>query len=577
VGVFAETAEKDGLEITFDVGDKEIYEVGEEIPISLIIANYNNFDVEGVSIEKSLPEGFDWIEGSFEIPERFGADGVINAGDTITISGKAVKKLIETTTTTTESTTTTAKTTDKTTAKTTNKTTDSTTTSASTSSSSSSLSTSTSTGTSQITSAANTTTTRRYIVNQVETTTTTNKNDSTAPKTGDNFNVLWLILGVLGLGGSIFFIAKGKKNGTKFTAILLCISLLGTSFGYTGVSEISAEELESLTVSDTVTVENSDYTFTVTVKYKSFAAEEIKLTGSTMDIECGEGTETVYFYAEYGGNVDNLMLESDGEIVELMYDNGENGDETAGDNVYTCTLEIDKTTPYEEIVWYYAVSETGLSSDGWQIFLYELPTEEDLILEETVSNAFVDLTGSEEFLLADIEQRKEMVETLLDEMVAQGYIDEASIEYNENMGWYEYVDTGAKYQHMVTVKDNNGTASVGVDIYYGAQDDIAGWREFTIETARYTADAMGASTMSDEDVTVRDIYNLGNTDSKILYISAHGGYDYHNRRNQGGWVIDEAVNGTTDSNFKGSLGAKKIGVKNKTPIIWRFSLSIFGN
>jgi LPXTG-motif cell wall-anchored protein len=566
MGIFAETAEKDGLEITLDVGEKESYEVGEEIPVSLVIANYNNFDVEGVSVEKSLPEGFEWIEGSFEISERFGADGVINAGDTITISGKAVKKLIETTTTTTtttESSTTiaktTEKTTDKTTAKTADKTTDSTTTSASNStSSSSSLTTSASTSSSQITSTASTTTTRRYIVNQVETTTTANKNDSAAPKTGDTFNILWLILGVLGLGGSILFIAQGRKNGTKFTAILLCISLLGTSFGYTGVSEISAEELESLTVSDTVTIENIDYTFTVTVKYKSFAAEEIKLTGSTMDIECGEGAETVYFYAEYGGNVDNLMLESDGEIVELMYDNGENGDETAGDNVYTCTIEIDKTTPYDCIVWYYAVSETGLSSDGWQIFVYGLPTEEDLALEETVSNAFADLTGSEEFLLADIEQRKEMVETLLDEMVAQGYIDEASIEYNENMGWYKYVDTGAKYQHMVTVKDNSGTAGVGVDIYYGAQDDIAGWRELTIYDAVNTADAMGASTMRDEDVTVRDIYNLGNTDSKILYISAHGGYDYHNGRNQGGWVIDEAVNGTTNSNFKGSLGAKRI-------------------
>lgn len=60
---FATTTSQDGLEVTLTT-DKETYDKGEQIEVTLVVTNTNDFAVSNVSLENMIPEGYKLSEGS---------------------------------------------------------------------------------------------------------------------------------------------------------------------------------------------------------------------------------------------------------------------------------------------------------------------------------------------------------------------------------------------------------------------------------------------------------------------------------------------------------------------------------
>jgi|GEM_PF-2956962 len=187
---FATTGSQDGLTVEI-VTDKETYSANEEISVEIIVTNTNDFDLEQVTIESLLPEGFTVKSGTLQ---QESID--LKVGATVSLSAVLVQESPA----------------------------------------------SPATPETQATPAA-----PGNSENKAQTT-------SKLPDTSDSSNwFLWVMLaGISALG--IFFAIKFKKNATKATSVAVSVALVVGTLGVINLSAFAENEAKSFQTIHTISV-----------------------------------------------------------------------------------------------------------------------------------------------------------------------------------------------------------------------------------------------------------------------------------------------------------------------------------
>lgn len=137
-----------------------------------------------------------------------------------------------------------------------------------------------------------------------------------------------------------------------------------------------------------------------------------------------------------------------GEVVGIMLDDADfpnSGDDIKGDAWYSLRYRVDVDFPTDPDVsedrdyHYYARYIDGTTehrSDVTEIFVYESFTDKELDEMETVDNSIQELMQSEGYEDLSIDEKREKMVALLEELEAEGLIDEGSIyPYGDNISF----------------------------------------------------------------------------------------------------------------------------------------------
>lgn len=196
----------------------------------------------------------------------------------------------------------------------------------------------------------------------------------------DNSNLMLIILAVLAavvlivLIVCIALVVSKKKNATRAMSILLCLVMVLSLMPF-NLMLASAES--EITVDKTVDVGKEAFTFKATAK---FMAEDLSNT-----VFANLAASEQFFVLNESGSVTiNATLKTPVSVVELfdsndqklsdMYDDGTNGDTLAGDNIYSCTIDVFETA--ESKLDFYARAD-GQRSQSLSVYYFGAPDEQE--------------------------------------------------------------------------------------------------------------------------------------------------------------------------------------------------------
>ena len=217
-----------------------------------------------------------------------------------------------------------------------------------------------------------------------------------------------------------------------------------TSQGTEAASETAAQETQAQAAA-----ENTD------------ALEDISLSVDKKEITADKNENEVIFYAEIPAKCSPekfaLIDAKTGETAAELFDEADfekYGDTIKGDSVYNCRFKVNdsintNSDVSETAVYsYYAVftDDKGTHrSNTVDITVYEQFTDKELADMEAVDNAVSALTDSESYKALSVEQRKEKVTQLLNELADKGTADrnyslikKDSIAFSDTMVSFEY-------------------------------------------------------------------------------------------------------------------------------------------
>lgn len=293
-------------------------------------------------------------------------------------------------------------------------------------------------------------------------------------------------------------------------------------------------------------------------------------------------------FAETALSADEVVLYQDDEVFGVMYDDGTNGDEIAGDGVYiyqaTLSSEAECTRSYQVKVRE-AVSEIR------NIGFYVPMTDEELEGMQLVDSALTELTGSEEFAALTTGEKATQVVELLTILADEDLVVADSIYYDEvdRIVYYEYA-TGALGVVMLEQDSDLNTNGTGekskdadgvnvdnaVDTYSvstqaevlntsGADNERnvlilngfenSSYRRDYYNTLETEWDALGLNTTIDVDVTVADMKALDSSDWDVVIFAMHGS-KYRvvpGANKQPVLCVNETVTTTTDAAYNYEL------------------------
>ena len=97
------------------------------------------------------------------------------------------------------------------------------------------------------------------------------------------------------------------------------------------------------------------------------------------DIVVGKKTEVIFtaeYQLNYNSNIKPYVQDEHGNFITYLYDNGENGDKKANDNIFSANYELYSDT--EKFVNYYVLCDGVVSSYAEEIFYYTPFTQNEL-------------------------------------------------------------------------------------------------------------------------------------------------------------------------------------------------------
>lgn len=235
--VCAESLNQDGLEVTFTT-DKESYNQGEQITATLTVTNKNNAEVNNVSVENLLPEGYKATNDS-EMMKKVKTLGV---GETISVTVAYMP--IHTDNNEEQADNGNIK------------------------------------GNEESSGGNDTTKVGNGYKNSSNTNVTSGDKDKrdirgtstksgASPTTGDNSNiVVWSVLTVIACLGGIILLVKNKKSGKKLLSLFLCIIMVGTLLPLSNVNVYAAITKRNISLSKTIVVGKVNVTLNGLVTYE---------------------------------------------------------------------------------------------------------------------------------------------------------------------------------------------------------------------------------------------------------------------------------------------------------------------
>lgn len=220
--VWASSMSQDGLEVSL-LTDKEVYDQGEDVQVTLTVTNTNEVAVTNVSLEHIIPDGYKLADG--DVAASMAAD--LEAGETTALTVTYVAE--------------------------------------------------TSDGNNQPVDKdsenGNTNTGTTPTSNKVTTTPTSSKTTSTSTskvRTGDESRIaFWVILFCVAIVGVVVAYVMKKKKAGNLLSLFLCIAMAGACFGGNAVKTYGAEtdEAKSIAILTGVTVAQEPLTLEAKVTY----------------------------------------------------------------------------------------------------------------------------------------------------------------------------------------------------------------------------------------------------------------------------------------------------------------------
>ena len=281
---------------------------------------------------------------------------------------------------------------------------------------------------------------------------------------------------------------------------------------------------------------------------------DFELDVSKHDLSINDTNNTVCFYAIVGSEAQSVNLtDSNGNILAEMLDNGDsnvNGDEYAGDGIYSAKLRVDTSN---EANFHYRATANNRKSNIEIISVIAPLTNSELNDIEKVDKALEELRNSDEYREKPVEDRKTLAMNELKQLANEGLIDADSIVVDEdNKIITFYYSSGiigsirlTEFSNMIAGHRNNDknnynnrtlfanrnaneTADLAnidaIVLYAWGAPNSDEWRGIYNNSCkvRDACRTVGFNTTLDSNVTVEDLKNL--TRYEFVYLGAHGIY-----------------------------------------------------
>jgi hypothetical protein len=136
-----------------------------------------------------------------------------------------------------------------------------------------------------------------------------------------------------------------------------------------------------------------------------------------------------------------LYVYGQSEPVTLFHDNGSNGDDMAGDGIYTAIYNLNATVEGD---YAFAAKLDGDTSNTVIVKAVNAFTEQELAQMEQVDQALEEVISSTQFAQATLAEKKAIAQGKLNELATEGLIESSSIQYDDDASIFSFTyQTGA--------------------------------------------------------------------------------------------------------------------------------------
>lgn len=221
-----------------------------------------------------------------------------------------------------------------------------------------------------------------------------------------------------------FFIYRNKKGASymkkRVLSLLTAAMMSGTCF-FVGAEQICAAEYPSFTLRLNQHTGNAEFMEDETDKKVIFTATCLKYSGS--DVE--------------------LVDAKTNEVVAKMLDDGNfdvSGDDLENDRTWSAVLSFENAAvgSYSYYARLTDADGTVSTTKTFSVVIYDAVSDADAERMAEIAQKVGVLSSDTTFQNADQETRKQMADALFEQLIAEGYVKENSVNYDEEKHCYAY-------------------------------------------------------------------------------------------------------------------------------------------
>lgn len=206
----------------------------------------------------------------------------------------------------------------------------------------------------------------------------------------------------------------------KVLSLLTAAMMSGTCF-FVGAEQICAAEYPSFTLRLNQHTGNAEFMEDETDKKVIFTATCLKYSGS--DVE--------------------LVDAKTNEVVAKMLDDGNfdvSGDDLENDRTWSAVLSFENAAvgSYSYYARLTDADGTVSTTKTFSVVIYDAVSDADAERMAEIAQKVGELSSDTTFQNADQETRKQMADALFDQLIAEGYVKENSVNYDAEKHWYAY-------------------------------------------------------------------------------------------------------------------------------------------
>ena len=206
----------------------------------------------------------------------------------------------------------------------------------------------------------------------------------------------------------------------KVLSLLTAAIMSGTCF-FVGAEQICAAEYPSFTLRLNQHTGNAEFMEDETDKKVIFTATCLKYSGS--DVE--------------------LVDAKTNEVVAKMLDDGNfdvSGDDLENDRTWSAVLSFENAAvgSYSYYARLTDADGTVSTTKTFSVVIYDVVSDADAERMAEIAQKVGALSSDTTFQNADQETRKQMADALFDQLIAEGYVKENSVNYDAEKHWYAY-------------------------------------------------------------------------------------------------------------------------------------------
>ncbi|ERJ97472.1 leucine-rich repeat protein [Ruminococcus callidus] len=206
----------------------------------------------------------------------------------------------------------------------------------------------------------------------------------------------------------------------KVLSLLTAAMMSGTCF-FVGAEQICAAEYPSFTLRLNQHTGNAEFMEDETDKKVVFTATCLKYSGS--DVE--------------------LVDAKTNEVVAKMLDDGNfdvSGDDLENDRTWSAVLSFENAAvgSYSYYARLTDADGTVSTTKTFSVVIYDAVSDADAERMAEIAQKVGALSSDTTFQNADQETRKQMADALFDQLIAEGYVKENSVNYDAEKHWYAY-------------------------------------------------------------------------------------------------------------------------------------------